>query len=96
METAFASMIGFAAATLTTVSFIPQVLYCWKTRDTRSISVGMYSCFSTGVFLWLVYGLLISQWPIVIANSITLVLAGSILWLKIRAKKENTVAPNSL
>lgn len=86
MTPTLVSIIGFIAAVLTTVSFIPQVIYCWKTRDTHSISLGMYSCFCSGVLLWLVYGLLIEQWPIVIANSITLVLAGSILWLKLKGK----------
>ena len=76
--------LGFLAASLTTFAFIPQVVYCWKTRDTRSISLGMYACFCTGVLLWLIYGLLVEQWPVVFANAVTLALASSILFLKIR------------
>lgn len=79
-------VLGFVAAILTTVSFIPQVVYCWKTRDTRSISLGMYACFCTGVLLWLIYGLLVAQWPVVAANAVTLVLASSILYLKLVEK----------
>jgi MtN3 and saliva related transmembrane protein len=84
MPVDWAQALGFLAAVLTTVSFVPQVIYCWKTRDTRSISLGMYACFSLGVLLWLIYGLLVAQWPVVFANAITLVLALSILYLKIR------------
>jgi len=61
-------------------------VYCWKTRDTRSISLGMYACFCMGVFFWLVYGLLVKQWPVVAANAVTLMLASSILYLKINQK----------
>jgi MtN3 and saliva related transmembrane protein len=86
MHTDWAQVLGFVAAILTTVSFVPQVLYCWKTRDTRSISLGMYACFCAGVLLWLVYGLLVSQWPVVAANAVTLVLASSILYLKLVEK----------
>lgn len=84
MQPDLAQALGFLAAVLTTVSFVPQVIYCWKTRDTRSISLGMYACFSLGVLLWLVYGLLVEQWPVVFANAITLVLASSILYLKLK------------
>ena len=84
MPADWAQALGFLAAVLTTVSFVPQVMYCWKTRDTRSISLGMYACFSLGVLLWLVYGFLVNQWPVVFANAITLVLALSILYLKLK------------
>jgi MtN3 and saliva related transmembrane protein len=79
-----ADLIGFAAATLTTVSFVPQALHSFKTKDVSGISLGMYSIFTLGIALWLVYGLLISAWPIVIANIITLALASLILALKLR------------
>lgn len=78
--------LGYLAACLTTLAFIPQVVYCWRTRDTTSISLGMYTSFCLGVFLWLVYGVLAEQWPVVAANLVTFVLAGSIWWLKLTAK----------
>lgn len=77
-------LIGYMAATLTTVSFVPQALHSFKTKDVSGISLGMYSIFTLGIALWLAYGLLISAWPIVIANVITLALASLILALKLR------------
>jgi MtN3 and saliva related transmembrane protein len=76
--------IGGFAATLTTGSFIPQVLRVWQTRHTQDISLLMYTFFTLGVALWLVYGILLDAWPIIIANSITLLLAGTVLVLKQR------------
>lgn len=75
--------LGYAAATLTTASFLPQVLHTLRTRDVRGISLGMYSAFTVGIALWLAYGLLLQAWPIIIANAITLVLAGCILAMKL-------------
>lgn len=75
---------GSAAACLTTISFVPQAWHSFKTRDVSGISLGMYSVFTTGVALWLVYGWLLGAWPIVIANAITLVLAAAILGMKLR------------
>ena len=77
-------LIGYAAAFLTTFSFIPQALKTFRTRDVSGISLGMYGCFAAGVALWLVYGLLINAWPIVIANIITLSLAFCILGMKLK------------
>ena len=77
-------LVGYMAATLTTVSFVPQVLHSFKTKDVSGISLGMYSIFTLGIALWLVYGFLINAWPIVIANVITLALASLILGLKLR------------
>ncbi|WP_437572204.1 SemiSWEET transporter [Sorangium sp. So ce542] len=76
--------LGLVAAALTTVSFLPQVLRTLRTRDTRSISVGMYAAFVTGVGLWLVYGLLTGDVPITVANAITFVLSGTVFVLKLR------------
>lgn len=76
--------IGSLAAALTTCSFIPQVWRVLKTRHTKDISLGMYALFTGGVALWLVYGILLGAWPIIIANCITLVLAGMVLVLKLR------------
>lgn len=77
-------LLGYAAASLTTVSFIPQAWLSFRTGDVSGISVGMYSCFTVGVALWLAYGLVLNAWPIVIANAITLVLALAILGMKLR------------
>ena len=77
--------IGFIAAILTTISFIPQVIRVYKTGDTKAISLKMYLLFSTGVFFWLIYGILIGELPIIAANFITLILALFILIKKIRS-----------
>lgn len=77
-------LIGYLAATLTTASFVPQAWHTFRTKDVRGISLGMYGAFSVGVSLWLVYGLLLAAWPIVVANATTLSLAGLILTMKLR------------
>lgn len=77
-------LIGYIAASLTTLSFLPQALHTFRTRDVSGISLGMYSMFATGVALWLVYGLLLGAWPIVVANAVTLALALAILVMKLR------------
>lgn len=74
---------GFAAA-FTTCSFIPQVWRVWQTKHTKDISLLMYSFFTAGVGLWLIYGIMLGAWPVIIANSITLILAGTVLVLKLR------------
>jgi len=76
--------IGFVAATLTTASFIPQAWLTFKTKDVSGISLGMYSVFTAGVAAWLVYGLMLSAWPVVVANAVTLALASGILAMKLR------------
>ena len=78
--------IGVVAAVLTTASFLPQVWHSFKTRDVSGISLGMYSVFTVGIALWLVYGLLIGAWPLILANGITLVFALAILVMKLRFK----------
>jgi MtN3 and saliva related transmembrane protein len=80
-------LVGYAAASLTTAAFVPQVLKSWRTRDLSGISLTMYGLFSLDVALWLAYGIILAAWPVIIANAITLVLAGSILVLKLRDKK---------
>ncbi len=79
-------LVGYAAATLTTLAFIPQTLQSWRTRDLSGVSLGMYSLFTLGVALWLLYGVVLESWPIIIANTITLALAGTVLFLKLRHK----------
>jgi MtN3 and saliva related transmembrane protein len=76
--------LGFVAGALTTSAFLPQVLKSWQTRDLSGISLRMYSLFTVGVALWLVYGIALTSWPIIVANAITLALAGGVLILKLR------------
>ncbi len=75
--------VGYAAAALTTVSFLPQALLTLRSRDVSGISMTMYGAFTAGVALWLVYGWLLGEWPIIVANLITLMLASVILGTKI-------------
>ena len=77
-------LLGYLAASCTTFAFVPQVWQAWKTKDLSSISLGMYALFCTGIGLWLAYGLAIQAWPVVIANILTLLLAGIILLMKMR------------
>ena len=77
-------LIGYAAAILTTGSFVPQAWLTFRTRDVSGISLGMYSVFTGGIALWLVYGVALGAWPIILANTITLTLAASILVMKLR------------
>lgn len=76
--------LGYAAALLTTGGFLPQAWHTFRTRDVSGVSLGMYSVFSSGTFLWLCYGLNIGAWPVVIANGVTLALALAILVMKLR------------
>lgn len=78
--------IGLVAGTLTTAAFVPQVAKAWRTRSTSDISLGMFVLFNAGLVLWLVYGVLIDAWPIVLTNVVTLALALTILFLKLRYK----------
>ena len=78
------SIIGFAAAILTTISFVPQVLKVWRTRSAKDVSLGMYLLFTLGIAAWLIYGVLIESWPVILANVVTLVLAGSVLVMKLK------------
>lgn len=77
-------LIGYLAAFCTTLAFVPQAWLTWKTRSAHGVSLGMYSIFTFGVFLWLGYGILLHAWPIIIANLITLLLALFILVMKLR------------
>ena len=76
-------LIGYGAAVLTTAAFVPQALKSWSSRDLSGISLSMYSLFTLGVALWLIYGIALQSWPIILANGITLALAGVVLALKI-------------
>jgi MtN3 and saliva related transmembrane protein len=76
-------LLGYAAAALTTGSFLPQALLTLRTRDVSGISLAMYTAFTAGVALWLAYGIVLGEWPIVVANAVTLALAGTILATKV-------------
>lgn len=76
--------VGGLAGTLTTIAFIPQVMKTWRSGSAEDISLFMFLLFSTGVALWLIYGIAIGSVPVIAANAVTLTLASSILALKIR------------
>jgi MtN3 and saliva related transmembrane protein len=78
------NLIGALAATLTTIAFIPQAWMTWKSKRAEGVSLGMYSIFTSGVAMWLLYGLVIGAWPVIIANVFTLALALFILVMKLR------------
>ena len=79
-----ATIIGLVAATGTTLSFLPQAMRIIKTKHTKDLSLAMYLIFTTGVFLWLIYGILIKDLPVIIANAITLLFTSTILIFKIK------------
>ena len=80
--------LGYLAAALTTASFLPQAALTLRTRDVSGISLGMYSAFTLGVALWLVYGIRIGAWPVIVANALTLALAATILVTKIAVDRQ--------
>ncbi len=80
---AWTEWLGYAAATLTTAAFVPQAWLTFRSRDVSGISLSMYSVFTVGIALWLAYGWALQAWPIVVANFVTLLLAISILLMKL-------------
>ena len=80
------SYIGFFAAFCTTVAFLPQAIKVYKTKSTKDISLYMFLIFTIGVLSWLIYGLMISDWPLILANAVTLVLSFFILVYKLKFK----------
>ena len=85
MEPFAIKLLGFAAATCTTLAFAPQFVKVWRTRSTEDISLGMFLVLVLGVALWLLYGLLSGDGPLIASNAITLVLAGAILFMKLKS-----------
>jgi MtN3 and saliva related transmembrane protein len=77
-------LLGYIAGALTTFAYLPQVLKILRHRGTKDISLGMYAMLCTGIGCWLLYGIGLSSWPIILANAVTLGLAGIILVAKIR------------
>jgi MtN3 and saliva related transmembrane protein len=78
------TFLGLVAAFCTTAAFVPQVVKAWKSRSTADISLSMYLVLMPGVILWLAYGMFLGDVPLIVANGITLALAGSILVFKMR------------
>ena len=79
-----AMMLGLTAGTLTTAAFVPQLAKAWRSESTSDLSWGMLITFSTGVLLWLIYGVWIDSIPVILANAITLLLQAGIVHLKIK------------
>lgn len=82
----YISAIGLIAGALTTISFLPQVIKTWKTKSAKDISLGMFMIFCTGVLLWLIYGFMVEDIPIIVANIFTFSLASTILYFKLTFK----------
>lgn len=76
--------IGYLAAAMTTLSFVPQAVKTIRTRDTRSISLGMYVVFTAGIAMWLVYGIALDSMPMILANIVTFLLSATILGMKLK------------
>jgi MtN3 and saliva related transmembrane protein len=79
-----ADLIGAVAGTLSTIAFVPQAWRIWRTRSARDLSLPMYLIFTSGVALWFVYGLLLGALPIIVCNGLTLLLAGTVLAMKLK------------
>ena len=84
MEQLAIKLLGFAAATCTTLAYAPQFVKVWRTRSTDDISLGMFLVMVLGLVLWLLYGLLSGDGPLIASNAVTLVLAGAILFMKLK------------
>ena len=84
----FIESVGMVAGSLTTVAFLPQLLAVYRTKSAADLSYGYLFLFSTGIVLWLMYGLLIFKWPVILANAVTLTLVVSILALKLRYERK--------
>ena len=79
-----ASLVGFAAGFLTTIAFIPQVVKIWRSKSAQDVSLATFLAFTAGVGLWLAFGILQGEAPIIVWNGVTLVLAAAILAMKLR------------
>lgn len=79
--------LGYVAGLITTIAFVPQVVRSWRTRSTRDLSLTWLVAFSSGVALWLVYGILLREPPIIAANAVTLALAATLMWIRLGRRK---------
>jgi MtN3 and saliva related transmembrane protein len=84
MDLNYITLIGLIAGSCTTISFLPQVIKTIKSKETKDISISMYIVLASGIFLWTLYGILINDLPVIVANAISLVLASIVLILKIK------------
>jgi len=82
----FVTIIGLCAGFLTTIAFLPQVMKIWQSKSTKDISLGMLVTFILGLSLWLLYGIYLQAWPVIIANFVTILLNLIILWFKLKYK----------
>jgi MtN3 and saliva related transmembrane protein len=80
-------LLGLAAGSFTTAAFLPQVIKTWKSRSAKDLSLGMFSLFCLGVLLWLIYGIVVQDVPVIAANLVTLMLASTLLFFKLRFKQ---------
>ena len=80
------TLIGFIAAALTTLSFVPQVVKTWKMKETRDISLSMFVILAVGIVLWTVYGFIIQDLPVILANCVSFILTAIIIFFKVRYK----------
>ncbi|MEQ1586802.1 MAG: SemiSWEET transporter [Cyclobacteriaceae bacterium] len=79
-------LLGLLAGFLTTMAFLPQVVKTWRTRSAKDLSLVMFLLYCLGVFLWMIYGIMIDELPVILWNIITLILASVILFFKIKFK----------
>ena len=80
------TVLGLIAASCTTISFLPQAVKAIKTKHTKDLSLGMYIVLTSGILLWLIYGIFIGDLPIILSNCVTFIFTASILYLKIKYK----------
>jgi MtN3 and saliva related transmembrane protein len=82
----FITALGFAAGTITTIAFFPQVIKTWRSKSTKDISIRMFIVLCTGLFLWIIYGIYVNSLPVVASNGVTFACATIILALKAKYK----------
>jgi MtN3 and saliva related transmembrane protein len=80
----FFTWVGYAAGTLTTLAFLPQVIHVWQRKSGEGLHIGTLVSFTLGITLWLIYGIAVNSMPVILANAVTLVLQCAIIFLKIR------------
>jgi MtN3 and saliva related transmembrane protein len=87
METIMIEILGYISATITTIAFLPQLIKTFKTKSAKDVSMGMFVLFTTGVFLWIIYGILTNTMPVLIANAVIFCLSITQIILKIKYDK---------
>ncbi len=84
------NVLGLVAGACTTISVLPQIRKAWKTKEVKDVSTGMFAVLMTGVFLWLVYGIIRKDFPIIAANGASLALNSFMLYLMMRYGNKNS------